>query len=75
MDAISHFTARYARGREEEMSIDEYLAECKRDSMVYATAAQRMLAAIGEPEMLDTRNDPQLSRLFANKVIRRYPAW
>ncbi len=75
MDAISHFTARYARGREEEMSIDEYLAECKRDSMVYATAAQRMLAAIGEPEMLDTRNDPQLSRLFANKVIRRYPAF
>lgn len=34
-----------------------------------------MLAAIGEPEMVDTRNDPHLSRLFANKVIRRYPAF
>ncbi|MDT8990887.1 PrkA family serine protein kinase [Curvibacter sp. APW13] len=75
MDAISNFAARYARGREEEMSVDEYLAECKRDPMVYATAAQRMLAAIGEPEMVDTRNDPRLSRIFANKVIKRYPAF
>ena len=69
MDAISNFAARYARTREEEMSIDEHLAECKRDPMAYATSAQRMLAAIGEPEMVDTRNDPRLSRLFANKVI------
>lgn len=75
MDAISNFAARYARSREEEMSIDEYLAECKRDPMVYATAAQRMLAAIGEPEMVDTRTDPRLSRIFANKVIKRYPAF
>ena len=75
MDAISNFAARYARSREEEMSIDEYLAECKRDPMAYATAAQRMLAAIGEPEMVDTRNDPRMSRLFANKVIKRYPAF
>ena len=49
MDAISNFAARYARTCEEEMSIDEYLAECKRDPMAYATSAQRMLAAIGEP--------------------------
>jgi predicted Ser/Thr protein kinase len=34
-----------------------------------------MLAAIGEPEMVDTRNDPRLSRIFANKVIKRYPAF
>ncbi|TXT34958.1 MAG: PrkA family serine protein kinase [Comamonadaceae bacterium] len=75
MDAIGNFVARYARNREEELSIDEYLAECKRQPMAYATAAERMLAAIGEPELLDTRNDPRLSRLFANKVIKRYPTF
>lgn len=75
MDAIGNYVARYARNREEELSIDEYLAECKRQPMAYATAAERMLAAIGEPELLDTRNDPRLSRLFANKVIKRYPAF
>ncbi len=75
MDAIGNFVARYTRNREEELSIDEYLAECKRHPMAYATAAERMLAAIGEPEMLDTRSDPRLSRLFANKVIKRYPTF
>ncbi len=75
MDAISNFAARYVRLREEEMSIDEYLALCQRDPMAYGSAAQRMLTAIGEPEMVDTRSDPHLSRLFANKVIRRYPAF
>ena len=75
MDAISNFAARYVRLREEEMSIDEYLALCQRDPMAYGSAAQRMLTAIGEPEMVDTRTDPHLSRLFANKVIRRYPAF
>jgi serine protein kinase len=34
-----------------------------------------MLAAIGEPEVVDTRNDPRLSRLFSNRIIRRYPAF
>ncbi len=75
MDVISNSAARYVRLREEEMSLDEYLALCQRDPMAYESAAQRMLAAIGEPEMVDTRNDPRLSRLFANKVIRRYPAF
>lgn len=75
MDVISNSAARYVRLREEEMSLDEFLALCQRDPMAYEGAAQRMLAAIGEPEMVDTRNDPRLSRLFANKVIRRYPAF
>ena len=66
-----HVTFAFAK----KMSLDEFLALCQRDPMAYEGAAQRMLAAIGEPEMVDTRNDPRLSRLFANKVIRRYPAF
>ena len=75
MDVISRLATRYAQGREEEMSIDDYLALCKADPMAYATAAERMLHAIGEPEMVDTREDPRLSRIFANKLLRRYPAF
>ena len=44
-------------------------------SRVYATAAERMLAGIGEPELVDTRNDPRLARIFSNRVIKRYPAF
>jgi hypothetical protein len=47
----------------------------RRDKLAYATAAERMLQAIGEPQMVDTRNDPRLSRIFANKVIKIYPAF
>ena len=75
MDVISHMKARYERLREEEISLEDYLAECKASSLAYATAAERMLKAIGEPKTVDTRNDPRLSRLFANKVIKVYPAF
>src|SRR6218665_2742754 len=75
MDVISHFAARFERTREEELSLEEYLAECKRNPVAYATAAERMLKAIGDPEPVDRRNDPRLSRLFANKVIKVYPAF
>ena len=33
------------------------------------------LAAIGEPQLVDTRNDTRLARIFSNRVIRRYPAF
>src|SRR6478752_2822323 len=75
MKIFENYAARYDRTREEDMSVQEYLDLCKRDRMAYATAAERMLAAIGEPELLDTRHDPRLSRIFANKVIKIYPAF
>ncbi|HEY9224485.1 PrkA family serine protein kinase [Variovorax sp. N23] len=75
MDVISNFAARYDRTREEVISLQEYLDICKREPVAYATAAERMLKAIGEPELVDTRNDPRLSRIFANKVIKLYPAF
>ncbi|MCC6851409.1 MAG: PrkA family serine protein kinase, partial [Rubrivivax sp.] len=75
MDVISHYAARYERTREERLSLEEYLVECKRNPLAYATAAERMLKAIGEPRAIDTRNDPRLSRIFANKVIKIYPAF
>ena len=75
MDVISNFAARFERTREEELSLEDYLDTCKRDPMAYATAAERMLSAIGEPESVDTRNNPALSRIFANKIIKIYPAF
>lgn len=74
-DIFSRFSARYDKSREEEYSLQEYLDICKQDSTAYATAAERMLMAIGEPELVDTRNDPRLSRIFTNKLIKIYPAF
>ncbi|MFO1319129.1 MAG: PrkA family serine protein kinase [Burkholderiales bacterium] len=69
------YKARYSASQADEMSLEDYLELCRKDPAVYATAAERMLAAIGEPEVVDTRLDPRLSRLFANRVIKRYPAF
>lgn len=75
MSIFDHVQERFARVQQEEMSLEEYLALCKRQPTAYASAAERMLTAIGEPEVIDTAKDPRLSRIFANKVIRRYPAF
>ncbi|HLV17028.1 MAG TPA: PrkA family serine protein kinase [Pseudomonas sp.] len=75
MSIFSHFQQRFETKREEELSLQEYLDLCKKDPSAYASAAERMLMAIGEPELIDTATDPRLSRIFSNKVIRRYPAF
>ncbi len=75
MSIFSHFRDRYQAAQEEEYSLQEYLELCKSDPSVYANAAERLLAAIGEPEVIDTSRDPRLSRIFQNKVIKRYPSF
>jgi len=72
---LEKYRTNYGAAREEEITLDDYLALCKTDPGAYATPAERMLTAIGEPEIVDTRNDPRLSRLFSNRVIKRYPAF
>ena len=75
MSIFEHYTSKFDGLKEEELSLQEYLDLCKKDSLAYASPAERMLDAIGEPEFLDTHNDPRLSRLFLNKVIKIYPAF
>jgi len=75
MSIFNAYQARFEAAREEEMSIQEYLELCKSDRSAYATAAERMLMAIGEAELVDTRLDPRLSRIFSNKVLKLYPAF
>jgi serine protein kinase len=75
MSIFERYQARYESSREEDMSLQEYLELCKSDPMSYAGASERLLAAIGEPELIDTHNDARLSRIFQNKVIKRYPAF
>jgi len=75
MTIFNHFRERYEATKEEDLSIQEYLDLCKKDKSVYASAAERMLAAIGEPELVDTSKDSRFSRIFSNKIIKRYKAF
>jgi serine protein kinase len=69
------FSASYAQRRETEMGIEQYLDLCKSDPSAYASAAERMLKAIGEPEVVDTAKDSRLGRVFMNRTIKIYPAF
>ncbi|MFT5924179.1 MAG: serine protein kinase [Paraglaciecola sp.] len=72
MNIFSQFQTRYELSKQEEYTLEEYLDICKKDPKAYASAAERLLIAIGEPEFVDTSKDPRLSRIFSNKVIKRY---
>ncbi len=69
------FSKLYDSQKETEMSLEDYLKSCAREPMAYASAAERMLAAIGEPEIVDTSHDPRMGRIFMNRSIRVYPSF
>ena len=75
MGIFNHFQDRYESTQEEELTLQEYLELCKTNPSVYANAAERLLMAIGEPETIDTSQDARLSRIFSNKIIKRYPVF
>ncbi len=74
-DLFQSFARGYEARRDTEMSLSEYLEACRDEPLMYASAAERILAAIGEPEFVDTAKDSRLGRIFMNRTIRTYPAF
>src|ERR1700746_209278 len=75
-DSLLTAFARTSEARSQtDMSMAEYLESCRNDPLRYANAAERLLAAIGEPMMIDTAKDPRLGRIFLNRTMRSYPAF
>src|ERR671921_2537276 len=74
-DLFSRYAQNYEGRKEVEMTLFEYLEACKDDPLIYATAAERILAAIGQADVVDTAKDPRLGRIFMNRTIKIYPAF
>src|SRR3978361_467362 len=75
-DSLFNAFARSFESRSEtDMSMADYLESCRGDPMRYANAAERWLAPIGAPHIIDTAKDPRLGRIFLNRTIRAYPAF
>jgi serine protein kinase len=72
-DLFDSYTKAFESRRETVMTIQEYLEGCKKDPLMFAGPHERLLAAIGEPEMIDTSRDPRLGRIHSNRTIRVYP--
>src|SRR6195952_2530136 len=75
-DSLFNAFARSFEARSQsDMSMSDYLESCRCDPLKYANAAERLLAAIGEPQMIDTAKDQRLGRIFLNRTMRVYPAF
>jgi serine protein kinase len=72
---FSSFARFYENQREHEMSLEDYVRGCSDDPMFYASGAERLLKAIGEPTVVDTSMDSRLGRIFMNRTIKVYPAF
>jgi serine protein kinase len=72
---FEEFGKQYSKHQREEFTLQEFLEAAKSDPLMYATPAERLLKAIGEPKTIDTSKDERLSRIFSNRTIRVYPAF
>src|SRR5712671_448314 len=75
LDVFDLFNRDYSREQLETMSLRDWLLAARDDKLLYASPAERMIAAIGEQELLDTAQDPRLGRIFFNRTIKRYKAF
>nr|WIE93135.1 PrkA family serine protein kinase [Mesorhizobium sp. WSM4875] len=74
-DVFDLFSEIYSNAAQEEMSLQQYLLGCREDKCMYASAPERMVEAIGEPNLVDTSKDERLGRIFSNRTIKVYPSF
>ena len=65
----------YESQKQHRLSLKEYLEGCRADPVMYASTAERMITAIGEPEFVDSARDARLGRIFMNRTLKVYPAF
>ena len=73
MSLLNSIKKDFSQG-EKDITLKEYLDLCKKEK-VYYSPAERMLEAIGEPQVVDTKLDERLSRIYSNKLIKRYASF
>src|ERR687898_271670 len=72
---FTSYAASFEARREVELSLSDYLLGCRDEALMHASAGDRLLAAIGQPQLIDTSRDERLGRIFMNRTIRIYPAF
>ena len=75
MTIFKKFLEDQVSSQTEILTFRQYFSLCKKDTLTYAWPAERMIKAIGDPELVDTSKDQRLSRIFLNKTIQVYPAF
>ena len=74
-DVFDVYSNLFESRKQTELSLRDFLNLCRDTPTTFANAAERMIAAIGEPEVIDTSMDSRLGRIFMNRSIKRYPTF
>ena len=74
-DFFGLFARLYDNQKQTEMALQDYLRGCRDDPVMHAPAAERLLAAICEPTLVDSSQDQRLGRIFMNRTLKLYPAF
>src|ERR1700752_2590974 len=74
-DVFELYSDLFESRKQTELSLRDYLTLSRDEPTTFANAAERMIAAIGEPEVIDTSSDSRLGRIFMNRSIKRYPTF
>src|ERR1700757_1326105 len=74
-DVFDMYSSFFESRKQTELSLRDYLTLCRETPTTFANAAERMIAAIGDPEVIDTSTDSRLGRIFMNRSIKRYPTF
>jgi serine protein kinase len=74
-DIFSLFSSAYARERRETMSLNDYLEGCRNDPGMTASAAERMITAIGDPVVVDTSKTRASAASSSIAPSRSIPQW
>lgn len=69
---IDKYKKQYKQKKDEIMSLSAYLEAAQKDPSYYASPAERLLKAIGEPKVVNTSKDSRLARIFGNREILTY---
>ena len=69
------FNTRVGKVDKKEITLSNYLKQCSTDPTLYSSPSERILKAIGEPKIVDTKNYPRLSRIHGNKKIKVSPSF
>lgn len=72
MSLLKSIQERHYTTKEEEMSLEDFLTKAKAQPNIVASPAERLLAAIGKPKIVQTSSDRRLLRLFGNTTIRQF---
>ena len=74
-EVFSLFSEIYDQERRENITLTDYLMSCRDNPMMCSSAAERMIVAIGERNIVDTNTDSKLGRIYLNRTIKVYPAF